>query len=210
MSRKTWGLVGLGTTLILALFWWAFRGKPLTPLEERTKIAFTRPTRLAPSSEEYSIFINGDDALKQIPSVPSNQKVSIAVFAPEDSTPDIFKKNLLLIIPRLSSQGPEGFEWMCTRCDLIVGLRNAPRPALGEGQAFKAHATFNLKPGEYVLRFYHQFGPFDAENGPDQTEFVGQGQLKVTASKSTEPSFVPLEDKRSMIPLMRPEDEESE
>ncbi len=205
MSQKTWRVVGLVAMLTLVVCWWAFRGKPSTPNEVYTKAAFTRPTRLAPSSGEFAVFIDGMDALAEVPTVASNQEIPIVVILPQDSAPGLLES--IWVVPRLPSQDPEGFEWMDALCDLILGLPSPVPTPLGEGRECNTRGTFRLRPGEYVLRYYRQISNFDAEKGPPRNEFLGQGRLRVIPSESTEPSFVPLEDKKNIMRLFKPESE---
>jgi len=205
MSRKTYGVVGLGAMLAIAAYLGIFSEKPRTPSEEQARAAFTRPTVLAPAAGDFGIFIEGVDALSEVPKVPCNELVSLMLALPPNDPQEV---ESIWIVTRLPSQGPEGFEWMDIHCDVMLGL-NDPKPAtLGDGRQFRMKAKFSLKPGDYVVRYYRQLSHFDPEKGPPRNEYLGQGRLEVTASKSESPSFLPLEDKRNTIHLLRPQSEE--
>ena len=68
----------------------------------------------------------------------------------------------------------------------------------GTEWAYDLQTTFHLQPGDYVLRYYRQFHHIDTERVP-RTEFIAEGRLRVTPSTSTEPSFIPLENKKRLI-----------
>ena len=199
MSWKTWSVVGLG--VVLAVYWGGLMRKRSTPSDEYTKAAFTRPTMLSPSSSEFGISYGGVDALSDVPKVESNQKVAILVHLPPCSSQET---EMIWIVPRLPDQGPEGFDWMDLSCEIRLVLSGARPPVLGDGRVVEA--KFKLSPGQYTLRYYREIVYIDGEQGPPQIEFMGQGQLQVTPSKSTEPTFVPLEDPHR-IQLYKPENE---
>lgn len=204
MPQKKWCLIGLAVVLGLCL--WAFTPASLTPAEEYAKATFTRPKRLASSSESFAIFIDGVDALANVPTVASHQKVMIGVVLPPG---DVTREcEVILVVPRLPSQDPEGFEWMDFKCDPILALNKPVPTTLGDGRQFYSHTTFSLRPGEYMVRYYRQIIQGDPEKGPPRNEFVGQGRLLVTESESTEPTFVPLEDKKNSVRLYQPDNED--
>ena len=197
MSRKMWGVVSVVTMLTLAVCWWAFRGQPSIPANDPARSMFLRPTKLAPSAAGFGILIDGIDALEEVPTVACNQKVSLTVISSEGRDPNAM--NLFYIVQRLPNQGSEGLKWTDISCDLSMGLNN-PRPTpLGTDWAFDLQATFRLRPGEYVLRYYRHFRNLRNEEELPRTEFVGEGRLRVIPSPSTEPSFIPLENKKTLI-----------
>ena len=205
MTRKKYLTVGLGAILACVAYFALFSKRPPTPSEQYAKAGFTRPTVLAPAAADFGLFINGVDALNQIPKVPSNTPVPFMVqllAAPP------YGYQVLWIVPRTLEQGAEGFDWMDVTCDLFLAL-NDPKPApLGEGLEFRDRATFRLEPGTYQVRYYRNLSHSDPEQGPPLNEYLGQGALEITASLSTEPSYRPLETKRNTIKLFRPESEE--
>lgn len=208
MSRKTLGLVGLFVVVVFIVYWWSFRIKPMTPLEEHFRAAFTRPRQLAPVSNDILIYIGGDNAQDSIPTVISHQRVPVSVILPQDGVPGVLE--FLRIVPRLPSQDPGGFDSMDVSCDLTLGLNWPHPPALGEGREFVTDAAFPLKPGNYVLRFYRERMFFDSEKGPTRFEWIGQGQLRVTPSPSHLPGVTPMEVQKNLIPLYQDESEETE
>ena len=201
MIQMTLGRFCLAMVLILAVCWWAFRGKPMTPLEIHAKAAFTRSTRLAPLSKDVLIFIEGDDARKDVPTVTSHKNARMTVVLPQIEAPGLLE--FLLVVPRLPSQDPDGFGFMDVTCDLILALNGAHRPVLGEGREFQVEGVFHLEPGEYVLRYYRDSRFFDGEKGPNQIEWIGQGRLRVLPSQSQEPYITPMEDQKNLIRLYK-------
>ncbi len=203
MSKKTWSLVS--AAVVLGLLLWAFKPAPLTPSNKYGKATFTRPTKIAASAKDIAISIDGVDAIAEIPSVPTNHKVSIGVVLPLGVDREL---EMIIVVPRLPSQDPDGFEWIDARCDSILPLNSPVPTTLGDGRQFYTNTTFCLRPGEYMVRYYRQIMNFDPEKGPSRNEFVGQSRLVVTESKSTEPTYVPLEDKKSIGRAYRPDDED--
>lgn len=208
MSRKTWSIVGLGI-IFLAAAWFLLSGhRPRTPSDNYAKAAFTRPTILSNSANGFRVQIAKTDGIKDVPSVESGVSVSIEVTLPEDQDPEI---GFVFVVPRLLSQGAEGFYWIYPSCDHMLGLSKDGRTVKGAARTLKQKVKFNLRPAEYVVRYYLQSSPFDAEKGPPMTEFLGEGRLVVTNSKSgaADTSLVPLEDESQKIPSFRPSNEET-
>lgn len=205
MSRKNLLLVGAAAILFLALCFWGMK-KPITPAQQHYRAAMTRPTQLAPSASEVSIYINGVDAFRDVPRVASHQKLNIGVILPASEGNHL--ADIMNVVPRLPSQGPEGFQWTDLLCDPVLSL-NHPVPAvLGEGRQFYTSMTFCLPPGEYIVRYYRTITHFDPEKRPPVNEFVGQGRLEITASVSAENTYVPLEVKKNTFRLFDPVKEE--
>lgn len=201
MSRKTWGVVGLGTTLFAIGWFLFFREKPRTPSEDHARAAFTRPTTLSDSSEGFSIQIAGVDGLKDVPAIECGTKTMLEVVLPRKSG-RVFE--VLFVVPRLPSQGEEGFRWIDSQgCDLFLGLsRDGRREELHKNK-YSLKERFNLRAGEYRVRYYRQTMNVDAEQGPPVTELLGEGRLMVVTPKSGDADcgFLPLSSDKHKMPL---------
>ena len=205
MSPKKIAVVGLGILLCVAGVWWALSSKTLTPAQQHAVAAFTRPVMPAPALKGFQVFIAGVDAIHETPVVESTRHVDMTVILPKNDAPgDLL--DLLFIVPRLD-QSPEGFAWTDAQCDQMHGL-NDPQPTPeGDGRSFAVQGAFNLKPGEYVVRYYRMISHVDPEKGPPWNEYLGEGRIQVTPTKSNAPSYVPLADKTKLIPLYSSDNE---
>lgn len=200
MSRKIGVSIGLGATLVVVMWLWLFRDKPSTPSQRYAKAAFTRPTYLSDLGKEFSIQIAGIDGLKGVPTIECGKKTTLDVTLPRKSGGVI---ESLFVVPRLTSQGDEGFRQMDVHCDLILALNRSSNPADPLKDDCHMRAEWKLRAGDYVVRYYRQTMSYDTEKGPPVTELLGEGRLIVVNSKADESNCgsFPLSDKKNLIPL---------
>ena len=128
MSRKTWGVVGLGATLFVVVWLLLLREKARTPSEEYARAAFTRPTILPTIPSGLRVRIANTDGLSGVPTVESGVSVTIEVTLPPSKDPEL---GFVFVVPRLRSQGAEGFHWIYPSCDQILGLSKDGRIVKG-------------------------------------------------------------------------------
>ena len=201
MSRKTMGVVGLGTASAFVIWFLMFKPQVITASNEYGKAAFTRPTTPSTASKDFKIQIDGVDGLTAVPRVECCAKTTVEVILPQK--PGRLTE-ILFVVPRLPSQGDEGFQWMDTQgCDLLLGLNRDGRPVELHKNITRMKAAFRLQPGEYVVRYYRQSINSDPEQGPPLTELLGVGRLVVVEPKSGEADcgLIPLSSEKEKIPL---------
>lgn len=207
MSRKTLGVVGLSAAIAFVGWFLMFQPRPKTPSDEHADAAFTRPTTLSTASQDFQIRIAGVDGLTAVPTVESCTKTEVEVILLQKPGQLM---EILFVVPRLPSQGEEGFHWMDTQgCDLLLALQRDGRPVELHKNITRRKETFKLQPGEYVVRYYRQAMDFDGEKGPPVTEFLGEGRLLVVQPKSgeTDCGLIPLSSEKNKIPLLLAEEE---
>lgn len=207
MSRKTLGVVGLCTALACAAWFLMFKPQPMTASQEYAQAAFTRPTTPSTASQDFQIRIAGVDGLTAVPTVESCTKTEVEVILPQKPGQLI---EILFVVPRLPSQGEEGFHWMDTQgCDLLLALNRDGRPVEFHKNTTRRKETFRLQPGEYVVRYYRQSNQADPEKGPPVTELLGEGRLVVIPPKSgvADCGLIPLSSDKHKIPLLLADEE---
>ena len=207
MSRMAWGGIGLAIIIIGLGAWW-LSPIPLTPNQRFAREVFTRPTSLTERSVEFSIRINDVDGIGKVPSVECNAKAIIEVAISGLGSSEI---ETLTIVPRLPEQGEDGFAWMDARgCDLHSALSpSAPSP---KNHAQQHREKFNLRAGEYVVRYYLQSMNISRDDGElPRTELLGEGRLVVAPPQSNETDcgLIPLSNKANLIPMGIPSNERS-
>ncbi len=199
MTKKTWSVLG-GIALLLVLAWLCMPRKKPSRNQEFADATFTRPSALSESAKEFTVKIEGVDGLHGVPTVACNTTTLIEITFPQPLTRDIHS---ILIVPRLPSQGEEGFLWEDVHCDLRFAL-DSNSLISRNSLTYRVEQNIRWNPGEYVVRYYRQIIRFDAEQGPPLTEYLGEGHIRVeTLSPGDAVTGVtPLAEKKYLIPLI--------
>ncbi len=204
-SRKSWGLVGLGIILACMFFWMHLSREKWTPLQKHAGLAFTRPASPSSSANSFSIRIAGVDGVRGVPTIKCGGKIFIDV----EITPlgEQFSE-ALLVVPRLRNQGADGFKWIDYQgCDFYLALGQNVRPDPSKRIKYRFKESFNLRAGEYTLRYYRYINGEDPESMISYFELLGEGSLVVLVpeSGSVDCGLIPLSDEKRRMPVFDPE-----
>lgn len=202
--------VASAAVLLGVLGWYLFRPRPLTPQQLIGMSVFHRPQELSPRSSEFSLRINGVDALTETVVVTCGEPISCTATLPPHVVRDIKPARALILVPRAPHGDDSDFDFIDVYSDRIVACNyRGPLSADGdfrhpEIRPFK----WSIHPGEYRVRYYLQDSYNFRDTDPEiRTEWLGSGRLIVEPSKSGVDKgcdYVPLSNKKDLIPVQYP------
>lgn len=209
MNRVRWAAAA-GAALLGVLAWYLFRPRPLTPQQLIGMSVFHRPQELSPRRGEFSLRINGVDALRDTVVVTCGEPISCEATLPPHVVMDVPPDRTLIVVPRAPHGDDSDFEFIDVYSDRPVTCKyRGPHSADGDHrrpviEPFK----LPIRPGEYRVRYYLQDSYFLRDADPViRTEWLGSGRLIVEPPKSGADQgcdYVPLSNKKNLIPVQYP------
>lgn len=203
--------VVVGVALLGILCWFLFRPRPLTPQQLLGASVFHRPQELSPRSGEFSLQINGVDALTDTVVVTCGDPISCTANLPP-ATPlgSLPPSRALILVPRALNGKDSNYEFIDVYSDRII-VCNYPGPWTAQPDRRRPVIepfTLPIHPGEYRVRYYLQDSYFAPDMEPVvRTEWLGSGRLIVEPSKSGSDKgcdYVPLSKTKDLIPVQYP------
>ena len=167
--------------------------------------AFSRPTSQSLSAKSFSIRIAGVDGVRGVPTIKCGGRIVIDVELPPLG--EQFSE-ALLVVPRLRNQGADGFGWIDYQgCDFFLSLGQNARPEPSKRNKYKFNQSFNLRAGEYTVRYYRYVNGEDPESMISYYELLGEGSLIVLVPESgnVHCGLIPLSDEKCRMPVFDPE-----
>jgi hypothetical protein len=196
--------------LLGALGWYLFRPRPLTPQQLIGASVFHRPQELSPRGGEFSLRINGVDALTDTVVVTCGEPISCTVTLPPHFIRDVTPVRTLILVPRAPHGDDSDFEFIDVYSDRLVTCKyRGPRSPEGDHRHPVIEPfQWSIHPGEYRVRYYLQDSYYSPDRDPViQTEWLGSGRLIVEPSKTGADKgcdYVPLSKKKDLIPVQYP------
>lgn len=190
-------LVALGCIVIAML--WPRQSSSEHLISQRVRASFARPVVTSAKGKEFSVQFNRQDVQQQIVTVESGRNFDVlAKFPPLDAPPGT-KSQSLTIVPRLTSQGEEAFQWFDARIDTAVSWSGNSSVDPHQEHPPKVPVRFHLRPGEYRVRFYLEIQFTDPEKGMSEKHLLAESSLLVTGPQNA--GVVPLDDPNNKFPV---------
>lgn len=198
-SNRTYICVVSLALIIVGWVIWRQRGVTLTPAEAQFRAVFLRPKALSEKSKNFSIQFNGQDALTNVVKVESGHKVEVVARFPPLASADENRSQWIQIVPRLVSQGDDAFQWFDTRTECFVNWSGSSQNDPFQEWPPKSSIRFDLRPGEYRLRYYLQVQYLHPELGLPEKYLLAESRLTVIGDPQS--GVLPLNDPKNKFPV---------